>query len=193
MKKLHKKLRKIADLIDLNNLDQITKLRAFAMSCEALDVYNSLRFYEEIARKNKISAKKHELLVNSIKTPDGTILVSRHVHDFVCHEDSITNTRYCLDGGTEYRRLITSGEYVDLSVYSDDTFEKIRESLERGSSGKNYDLDFAWIKLKDMSDEWLGELIPWLEANQPNNKYKKYYLQEIEYRKENGINVKEEE
>lgn len=134
-----------------------------------------------------------ELLVNSIKTPDGTILTSHHRHDYVCHEDAVTGTRYCLDGGDFYRRILPGGIYQDLSVYSDDPFEKIRESLSRLGRGKNFDQPAKWYALKDMNDNWLAELIPWIEDNQPNNKYKKYYLQEIEYRKENGITVKEEE
>jgi len=139
----------------------------------------------------KLKLEEPTLLVNSIKTPDGTILTSRRRHDFVCHEDRVTGTRYCIDGGDSYRRINPGGPYVDLSVYSDDPFEKIREGLERGNRGKNFDQPFKWVKLKDMSDAWLGELIPWLEDYQPNNKYKKYYLQEIEYRKEHNIKIEE--
>jgi len=167
-------------------------------ACEEAGVYVDFKYtYKELAED--ITGKTIEeeieeeptLLVNSIRTPDGTILTSRHRHDYVCHEDKVTGTRYCLDGGDAYRRINNGGLYVDLAVYSDDSFEKIREGLERGSTGKNHDQDFVWVKLKDMSDAWLGELIPWIEDNQPNNKYKKYYLQEIEYRKEHNIKIEE--
>jgi hypothetical protein len=156
---------------------------------------------EKLAAEKELTGKTVEeeieeeptLLVNSIKTPDGTILTSRHRHDYVCHKDSITDTTFCIDGGLEYRRIVPGGVYQDLSVYSDDPFEKIRESLERVHRGKNLDQPMKYVVLKDMNDAWLDALIVWIEDNQPNNKYKKYYLQEIEYRKANGITVKEEE
>lgn len=245
MKKLHKKLRKVAENIDLTNANQTGKLKNLAIACQDYELAAEMRGFErlaeqELAESSKFTKDPSEftplekkiydagcqtlesvsedlitseeesglyeeettkileeeepiLLVNSIRTPDGTILTSRGRHDFVCHDDTVTGTKYCIDGGLEYRRYLPGGVYVDLSVYSDDPFEKIREGLERGGRGKNFDKDFQWYKLKDMNDNWLAELILWLEENQPNNKYKKYYLQEIEYRKENGITIKEEE
>jgi hypothetical protein len=236
MKKLHKKLRKVAEHIDLTNANQTRHLKNLALACDDFELAVEMRGFERAAEQGlaessrftttpepgsnldkvlnrsgwlfttnplKNSEKvestmlseqdKEEptLLVNSIKTPDGTILTSRHRHDYVCHEDIVTGTRYCIDGGDSYSRLVPGGSFVDLSVYSDDPFEKIREGLERGSRGKDFDQPFKWVKLKDMSDAWLGELILWIEDNQPNNKYKKYYLQEIEYRKEHNIKVEE--
>lgn len=167
-------------------------------ACEEAGEYVNFEYtYKELAEditgKTVEEEIKEEptLLVNSIKTPDGTILTSRSRHDFVCHEDKVTGTRYCIDGGVSYRRLIPGGPFLDLSVYSDDPFEKIREGLERVKRDKNFDQPLKWVKLKDMSDAWLSELIPWIEDNQPDNKYKKYYLQEIEYRKEHNIKVEE--
>lgn len=159
--------------------------RGLAMTIEVLK--------QGMEMKEAQEKEEPELLVNSIKTPDGTILTSRHRHDYVCHKDSITDTTYCIDGGDFYRRIVPGGVYQDLSVYSDDPFEKIRESLERVHRGKNLDQPMKYVVLKDMSDAWLDALIVWIEDNQPSNKYKKYYLQEIEYRKANGITVKEEE
>jgi hypothetical protein len=144
---------------------------------------------DSAANKEEI---KEVCLYNAIKTPDGTVLVSRYTHDFVCHEDVVTGTRYCLDGGTGwYRRILPGGPYLDLAVYSSDPFEKIREVLERGNRGKDGDQPLEWVKLKDMSDEWLKALIIWIEENQPDNQYKPYYIKEIEYRKENQITISE--
>ena len=174
--------------------------RGMAITAEVLKQGMEMKEVQEDPARDKFSRsvkklmeEEPELLVNSIKTPDGTILTSRHRHDYVCHKDSITDTTYCTDGGDSYRRIIPGGVYQDLSVYSDDPFEKIRESLERVHRGKNLDQPMKYVVLKDMSDAWLDDLIIWIEDNQPSNKYKKYYLQEIEYRKANGITVKEEE
>lgn len=270
MKKLHKKLEKVAEHIDLTNPDQTSKLKELASVCGHSDLAEHMESYEKAAllylktqssevdslidklssqsssilseldiaqigdwlssggksyslidilgddadvektidrglamtvevlkqgmeMKEAKEKEEPELLVNSIKTPDGTILTSRHRHDYVCHDDSVTGTRYCIDGGLDYRRIIAGGGYQDLSVYSDDPFEKIRESLVRVHRGKNLDQPMKYVVLKYMSDAWLDALIIWIEDNQPNNRYKKYYLQEIEYRKVNGITVKEEE
>ena len=38
---------------------------------------------------NQSNTQKGLIIVNSIETPDGTILKSKHRHDFVRHEDSV--------------------------------------------------------------------------------------------------------
>jgi hypothetical protein len=248
MKKLHKKLEKVAEHIDYTHANQLRLLKELSIACQHYELAAHLREYERHAEKSLAESSKFiklesaltpldkvierngwkvhdtmrndlieegkkdleeqakslfcadfkekqeepELLVNSIKTPDGTILTSRHRHDFVCHEDTVTGKRICLDGGLEYRR-VTGTNYEDMSVHSNDPFEKIRVSLARLGRGKNFDKPAKWYTLNEMNDNWLAELITWIEANQPDNKYKKYYLQEIEYRKEHGITVAENE
>jgi hypothetical protein len=38
------------------------------------------------------------LIRNAIRTPDGTILESRSVHDYRTHMDTVTNRQYMIDG-----------------------------------------------------------------------------------------------
>ena len=45
-----------------------------------------------------------KLLANRKQTPDGTILWSKHTHDYVDHQDNIDNQYYFLDGGNSYIR-----------------------------------------------------------------------------------------
>lgn len=128
---------------------------------------------------------KKELLVSRIKTPDGTILTSKHVHDYVCHDDVISKEHYMLDGGSEYQR--TSLNLVkarDVSVYTDSPFEEIREHLCRGTLDENGNL--IWIPLKDMTTQHLFNCILYhqneLKDNEEIDKYKLQYIREIAYR-----------
>lgn len=91
-----------------------------------------------------------KLLVNRIKTPDGTILTSRHRHDYVEHLDK-NGKYYAVDGGTEYPRRVGNHDFEDVSLYSDDLHEKLREAFAWGTYGKNGDDPFYHVPLRDMT------------------------------------------
>ena len=102
-------------------------------------------------------AKK--LILSQIRTPDGTILTSRHQHDYVTHLDK-NGELYMLDGGNEYQRYnITKEPFEDLSIYSDAPFEIIRENYHRGDRGKDGLQPLTWVPLSKMSNEWLKNCI----------------------------------
>jgi hypothetical protein len=105
--------------------------------------------------------KQRELLVNKIRCPDGTVLQSTHQHDFKQHiqEDG---REYFIDGGTQYQRIGYSDlEFEDLSLYTDDPHEKIREEF---IWGRNFDKNgkklpqTEYIALKDLEDGHLESL-----------------------------------
>jgi len=77
------------------------------------------------------------ILHNSIQTPDGTVLISTHQHDFCAHTDD-NGKYYFVDGGTEYLRRSANGDEVDLSVTTDSPHELIREVVKWTS---NLDVD----------------------------------------------------
>lgn len=106
-------------------------------------------FYNIVYMKN--------ILVNSIMTPDGTILRSRHRHDFIGHEDK-NGEFYMVDGGTDYLKRSTNViPYIELSVYDTDDFDLIRNSLDRYDTRSD-----KFIKVSDMTNEWLVNLIDYL-------------------------------
>lgn len=131
--------------------------------------------------------KKH-LILSQIQTPDGAILKSMHVHDYVTHLDA-NGEEYMLDGGNEYQRFnICKEPFKDLSIWSDAPFEIIRENYHRGGRGKNGDEPLRWVPMSKMSDEWLENCI--LYNNERGNKNcfsDKMYKKELRYRKENNI------
>ena len=94
-----------------------------------------------------------ELIANKIQTPDGTILQSYHRHDFKTHIDA-NGEVYMVDGGLDYmRRSVNKVPAKDLSVWTSDPFEKIRESLHWGTRGKDGNQPLRYIPLCEMETE----------------------------------------
>ena len=73
------------------------------------------------------------IIRNSIKTPDGTEIVSKSRHDFVEHTDKNGKT-YAVDGGTAYLRR--TGDYEDCTETSISLFHGhavVREVFHMGN------------------------------------------------------------
>ena len=93
-----------------------------------------------------------KLVLNRIRTPDGTVLTSRNRHDFVSHKDK-NGELYYTDGGLSYlKRSVNKEPYEDLSLYSDDPFEILRENITWGSRGKNGDEELHYKPISNMSN-----------------------------------------
>ena len=78
------------------------------------------------------------IIVNQIRTPDGTILKSMHRHDYVTYTDK-NGLEYMVDGGTDYlrRNVHESAPHEEITIYEDAPFEVIRENVCRGGRGKD--------------------------------------------------------
>ena len=126
---------------------------------------------------------ERQLILSQIQTPDGTILKSMHVHDYVTHLDANGET-YMIDGGNEYQRYTLNKEpFKDLSIYSDAPFEIIRENYHRGGRGKNGDEPLKWVPLSKMSDEWLKKSIKYNnERGMSKSDGNYWYNKELKYR-----------
>lgn len=120
------------------------------------------------------------LLVNAVRTPDGTILHSKHRHDYVSHTDIDTGKTYAVDGGTTCPRYI--GEIEDcenLCLISDDPHEEIREMFCWKTYGEFGNEQGIWVYLKDMSDQHIKNII----KTQPlKDHMKKLFNDELKYR-----------
>lgn len=99
-----------------------------------------------------------QLIQNAIKTPDGTILVSRNRHDYKQYVDKNGQT-YMIDGGLDYVRRSENLGAIDLTVYDDEPFEFIRLKYLRGGRGKNGDQPLTYITIANMDDDYLLEAI----------------------------------
>jgi hypothetical protein len=137
-----------------------------------------------------------KIILNQIRTPDGTIIRSMHRHDYVTHKDK-NGLEYMVDGGCDYlrRNFHAEAPYEELSVYDNDTFEVIRQSFHRGGRGKDGTQPLTWVPISEMSDAWLQACIDYNidrgydkhDGGYSNSLYEK----ELEYRKEQGIFIED--
>jgi len=60
----------------------------------------------------------------ALRTPDGTIIRSRHRHDYVTYTDA-NGKKYMIDGGLDYVRSSAWGDEEYLTVTSEDLHDKM--------------------------------------------------------------------
>lgn len=103
--------------------------------------------------------QKH-IVLNRIKTPDGTILTSWSRHDYKVYTDA-NGHEYMIDGGQTYLRRSAPKDapYEELSVYDTDPFEVIRESLHWGTMGKDGTKELHWVPLHKMDTDHLRTIM----------------------------------
>ncbi len=67
-----------------------------------------------------MAEKTMNLIYNALRTPDGTVLTSRHRHDYVTHIDK-NGKEYMIDGGLDYVRSSANGdeEYLTVTIGAD--------------------------------------------------------------------------
>jgi hypothetical protein len=124
----------------------------------------------------------HMMLLNRIETPDGTILTSRHRHDYQSHVDTITGETYIIDGGNDYKRYsINKVQAKDLSITNDMPFEVIRQNFEWGTRGKDGKQPLRYVKLKDLDISHIRAILS--TQMDLKNKLVEIFLEEIEYRR----------
>jgi len=100
------------------------------------------------------------ILRNSMMTPDGTHLISKHRHDYATHEDENGET-YFVDGGSDYlRRSVNKSPAKDTSLYSDDPHELLREELVWGSYGLDPDYaELVYINIKNLDSAHMYAIV----------------------------------
>ena len=122
------------------------------------------------------------ILSNKMRTPDGTILESKHRHDYVTHLDANGN-EYMLDGGLDYVRVSANGDEEMLTVYDDDPYEDIRGVVKWGTYGKNGDETLVHVRISDMSTQHLQTCLDTVKTMRPALRY--VMQKELEYRNAN--------
>lgn len=125
-----------------------------------------------------------KLIHNSIQTPDGTILVSHHQHDYISHLDA-NGKNYFTDGGCDYvrRSLHIDEPPLDLNLYDDSPHEEIRKALTWGSRGIEGDQPLVRKPIKDLDLDHIEAILR--TQHQIKNTYmEKIFIDELRWRDE---------
>lgn len=128
------------------------------------------------------------LVYNAMRTPDGTLLESRHRHDYVTHTDA-NGKNYMLDGGLDYVRCSVHADQVMLTVRLDDGHDKVREALTWGTFGKNGDEPFRKVKLSEMTNAHIQACLDTQTSMYPQ--IRTAMENELVYRQENNILIED--
>jgi hypothetical protein len=100
----------------------------------------------------------YSMIRNALRTPDGTIIQSRHRHDYVTHKDE-NGKEYMVDGGLDYVRSSCNGDEEWMIVTLAEPHEEVREACEWGTYGINGDQPLSYIKLCDMDTDHIGAVL----------------------------------
>lgn len=129
------------------------------------------------------------LIRNAIRTPDGTILESMHVHDYRTYTDK-NGLTYMVDGGLEYlrRNVHKDAPHEELSVYVDEDHEINREYFQWTSRGSVSKGPAKTQFLKDMDTDHIRAI---LDNGYGRNYSREMFQEELVYRCENEITREE--
>jgi len=122
------------------------------------------------------------LIANRWQTPDGTVLHSKHRHDYVVHFDTVLEREVFLDGGLDYTRISFGDCLKDVSVYSTDPHEVKREVFCWGTRGKDGKQPVTFIYLKDMETDHIKAVLS-TQHHVPSH-IVKMFKDELKYRKQ---------
>ena len=121
------------------------------------------------------------IVANRIRTPDGTILESRHRHDYVTYVDK-NGKEYMVDGGLEYLRRFVHDDapYEELSVYDDAPHVEIREAFKWGTRGKDGRQPLKFVPLKDLTTEHIDAILD--TQIHISERIRKLFIDELNFR-----------
>jgi hypothetical protein len=96
-----------------------------------------------------------------------------------------------VDGGTDYLRYGAKdmSKIKIFAVYADDNFQIVRKFATRGGRGKDGKEPLKYVAIADMNDNWLEAVLDYGGADW----HLDLIRQEIEFRKNNEISIKEPE
>ena len=121
------------------------------------------------------------IVSNRIRTPDGTVLESRHRHDYVTYVDK-NGKEYMVDGGLEYlrRNVHDDAPYEELSVYDDAPYALVREVFKWGTRGKDGKQPLTYVPLKDLTNDHIEAILE--TQTHISEHVRKIFIDELNFR-----------
>ena len=130
------------------------------------------------------------LLVNRWMTPDGTILQSKSLHDFVKYVDADGNM-YGVDGGIAYCRLVgNTDKLADMCLYEGDAHEEVRKYFYWGTYGKDGTQPKKYVTLKEMTNEHIEAVLD-TQKQIYGTQVERLFEAELDYREQNNIFIED--
>jgi hypothetical protein len=126
-----------------------------------------------------MTTTESRILLNRIKTPDGTILTSYNRHNYVEYRDTLTKEVLMVDGGTDYLRR-NIGTYEELSVYDDGSHITRRSAVHWGTRGKDGRQPLVYKLLKDLDSDHIEAILK--TQHQISDFYREVFMEELKYR-----------
>jgi hypothetical protein len=126
-----------------------------------------------------MTTTESRILLNRIKTPDGTILTSYNRHNYVEYKDTLTKEVLMVDGGTDYLRR-NIGTYEELSVYDDGSHITRRSAVHWGTRGKDGRQPLVHKLLKDLDSDHIEAILK--TQHQISDFYREIFKEELKYR-----------
>jgi hypothetical protein len=123
------------------------------------------------------------LIRNAIQTPDGTILESKHRHDYRSHNDANGKT-YVIDGGLDYVRATVHNDQISLALYDTEPHSIQAQYLTWGSFGIRGDQPRRDIRIAEMETSHLEAV---LRECHPNPVLKNCMTKELETRNDTTV------
>jgi len=108
-----------------------------------------------------------KVIYSAIKTPDGTVLQSRHRHDYQTYTDK-NGKEYMIDGGLDYVRSSANGDEEYITITLKHPHEIVREYASWGTYGINGDRPLEYVKLKDMTTDHIEAVLDTVRNINPN-------------------------
>jgi hypothetical protein len=101
-----------------------------------------------------------QIIHNSLRTPDGTVLVSYNRHDYKIYEDPTSGKHYMVDGGNDYIRRSVVDDQVDLSqYYAPNDHAHNAAWLHWGTYGKDGKQPLVWKAVKDLDADHIRAIL----------------------------------
>lgn len=130
-----------------------------------------------------------QIVYNSVTCQEcNKTIVSYHKHDY---KTCLCPNNAMVDGGTDYLRYGAKdmSKIKIFAVYADDNFQIVRKFATRGGRGKDGKEPLKYVAIADMNDNWLEAVLDYGGADW----HLDLIRQEIEFRKNNEISIKEPE